>query len=127
MHETNGELMERNDKYKLSDNMFNDALVVISNLIARATTKWTLEETKLFLCSVSRIKTRNKECWVTMSKRDIAEKLEIDPTNRSKMRDMFKISSSEFNSSNQKSIEYNSVELTSTFGNFFRGILKNGR
>ena len=31
MHETNGELMERNDKYKLSDNMFNDALVVISN------------------------------------------------------------------------------------------------
>ena len=90
MHETNGELMERNDKYELSDNMFNDALVVISNLIARATTKWTLEETKLFLCSVSRIKTRNKECWVTMSKRDIAEKLEIDPTNRSKMRDMFK-------------------------------------
>ena len=90
MHETNGELMERNDKYKLSDNMFNDALVVISNLIARATTKWTLEETKLFLCSVSRIKTRNKECWVTKSKRDIAEKLEIDPTNRSKMRDMFK-------------------------------------
>jgi hypothetical protein len=48
MHETNGELMERNDKYKLSNNMFNDALVVVSNLIARATTKWTLEETKLF-------------------------------------------------------------------------------
>ena len=90
MHETNGELMERNDKYELNDNMFNDALVVISNLIARASTKWTLEETKLFLCSVSRIKTRNNDCWVTMSKKDIAEKLEIDPTNRSKMRDMFK-------------------------------------
>lgn len=82
--------IERQDKYSLNENMFNDALVVISNLIARATTKWTLEETKLFLCSVSQIKTRDKENWVTMPKKDIAEKLDIDPTNRSKMREMFK-------------------------------------
>ena len=62
---------------------------------------------------------------------DIILRPELDEDGRIlipvEMRDMFKISSSEFNSSNQKSIEYNSVELTSTFGNFFRGILKNGR
>ncbi len=92
MHEQNLELVdiERKDKYELSDNMLNDALIVISNLIARATTRWTLEETKLFLCSVSQIKKRNNENWVTMSKRDIAEKLDIDPTNRAKMREMYK-------------------------------------
>lgn len=90
LSETESMEIERKDKYELSDNMFNDALVVISNLIARATTKWTLEETKLFLCSVSQIKTRNKDNWVTMPKRDIAEKLDIDPTNRAKMREMFK-------------------------------------
>lgn len=90
MHETNGELMERNDKYKLSNNMFNDALVVVSNLIARATTKWTLEETKLFLCSVSQIKTRDKDNWVMMSKRDIIEKLDINPDNGTWLRQTFK-------------------------------------
>lgn len=92
MHEMK-EVLEgdiRPEVHQLSENMFNDALVVISNLIARASTKWTLEETKLFLCSVSQIKTRDKENWVTMPKKDIAEKLEIDPTNRSKMREMFK-------------------------------------
>ena len=90
MHETNGELMERNDKYKLSNNMFNDALVVVSNLIARATTKWTLEETKLFLCSVSQIKTRDKDNWVMMSKRDIIEKLDINPDNGTWLQQTFK-------------------------------------
>lgn len=71
MHQVTSEPkeIERQDKYSLNENMFNDALVVISNLIARATTKWTLEETKLFLCSVSQIKTRDKENWVTMPKR----------------------------------------------------------
>lgn len=62
---------------------------------------------------------------------DIILRPELDGNGRIvipvEMRDMFKISSSEFNSSNQKMTEYNSVELTSTFGNFFRGILKNGR
>lgn len=82
--------LEKNELKILSNNEFDNALVVISNLIARATTKWTLEETKLFLCSISKIRTRDKDCWVTMSKRDIAEKLDIDPTNRTKMREMFK-------------------------------------
>lgn len=80
----------RPDNTSLSNNMLDDALVVISNLIARATTKWTLEETKLFLCSVSQVKTRDRDNWVTMSKLDIAEKLDIDKSNRPKMREMFK-------------------------------------
>ncbi len=94
MHEFNiysdKEDITRPDQYKMSENMFDDALIVISNLIARATTKWTLEETKLFLCSVSQIQTRDLNNWVTMSKRDIAETLNIDKSNRPKMRDMFK-------------------------------------
>lgn len=94
MHEfnqyTENTELERADKHALSDNMFNDALIVISNIIARATTKWTLEETKLFLCSVSQIKTRDNENWVCMPKKDILEKLDIKPTNGTWLRQIFK-------------------------------------
>ena len=94
MHETNETAdfmeLERKDKYELNDNMFNDALVVISNLIARATTKWTLEETKMFLCSVSQVKRRDKDNWVAMPKRDILEKLDINPDNGTWLRQTFK-------------------------------------
>lgn len=62
---------------------------------------------------------------------DIILRPELDENGRIsipvEVRDMYKISSSEFNSSNQKMIEYNSVELTSTFGDFFRGVLRNGK
>lgn len=71
-------------------NSLEDALVVVSNMIARATTKWTLEETKMFLCSVSQVKTRDKDNWVTISKNDLADKLKIDATNKPKMREMFR-------------------------------------
>lgn len=71
-------------------NSLEDALVVVSNIIARASTKWTLEETKMFLCSVSQIKKRDAENWVTLSKRDLAEKLRIDASNKPKMREMFR-------------------------------------
>lgn len=84
------ENIEKNEVRNMSENMFDNALVVIANLIARATTKWTLEETKLFLCCVTRIRTRDKENWVQLSKIDVAEKLNIDPSNRPKLRDMFK-------------------------------------
>lgn len=71
-------------------NTLEDALVVVSNIIARATTKWTLEETKMFLCGVTQIKKRDAENWVTLSKKDLAEKLRIDASNRSKLREMFR-------------------------------------
>lgn len=93
MHSWNGiddNKIERNDPIVLGEqNVFDDALIVVSNMIARATTKWSLEETKLFLCAVSKIKTRNSENWVTIPKKDILEKLKIDPTNGSKLRQMF--------------------------------------
>lgn len=71
-------------------NGLENALVVVSNLIARASTKWTLEETKMFLCAVSQVKKRDEDNWVTLSKKDLAEKLRIDSTNKSKMRAMFR-------------------------------------
>lgn len=82
--------IEKNEIKTMTDNTLDNALVVISNLIARATTKWSLEETKLFLCSVTKVRLRDSENWVTLSKKDVVEKLSIDPTNRSKLRDMFK-------------------------------------
>ncbi len=82
--------IEKNEIKTMTDNTLDNALVVISNLIARATTKWTLEETKLFLCSVTKIRFRDENNWVTLSKKDVVEKLSIDPTSRSKLRDMFK-------------------------------------
>lgn len=90
MKEWNGLQLEKNELRSMDENVLENALVVISNLIARATTKWTLEETKLFLCMIAKIKTRDEMCWVTLPKKDIAEKLNIDPSNRPKMRDMFK-------------------------------------
>lgn len=91
MHEQKYEL-EKDVKHPVLKypNSFDNALVVVSNLIARASTKWTLEETKMFLCAVSQIKTRDKDNWVTMSKDDLAEKLKIDATNKPKMREMFR-------------------------------------
>lgn len=71
-------------------NSLENALVVVSNLIARASTKWTLEETKMFLCAVSQVKKRDEDNWVILSKKDLAEKLRIDSTNKSKMREMFR-------------------------------------
>ena len=86
--------MEKKSVASLSElkypNSLDEALVVVSNIIARATTKWTLEETKMFLCMVAKIKTRDKDNWVTISKKDLADKLGIDASNKSKMREMFR-------------------------------------
>lgn len=94
MHNWNGfdpDKIEKKDIRELSaDNMLDDALVVMSNLIARATTKWSLEETKMFLCTISKIKTRDENNWVTLKKTDIQEKLGITPQNGSWMREKFK-------------------------------------
>ena len=92
MHEQKYELEEQQTKRPILmyPNSLDNALVVVSNLIARATTKWTLEETKMFLCMVSKVKTRDKDNWVTVSKKDFSEKLGIDASNKPKMREMFR-------------------------------------
>lgn len=43
---------------------FQNAVAVINNLVARATTQWNLEESKLFILSVSQIEQRDKDCWI---------------------------------------------------------------
>ena len=110
MREWNGNEIERNDVRTMTNNQFDNALVVMSNLIARATTKWTLEETKLFLCSVTKIRFRDENNWVTMSKKDIQEKLDIKPTNGIWMRETFKkmIAKSyvQFNGKNDTDLEW---------------------
>lgn len=78
--------ISENITIKDSENCLNNSLVVMSNLIARSSTKFTLEETKIFLCMLSQISTKDKNNWVTISKNEIAEKLNIDPTNRTKLR-----------------------------------------
>ncbi len=90
MKEWTGNEIEKQKNLLRRSNMFDNALVVMSNLIARATTKWTLEETKLFLCAVSKFSTHDDAGWVTLRKSDLASKLDIDSRNVNKLRVMFK-------------------------------------
>lgn len=65
---------------------FKGAVVTVNNLVARATTRWTLEESKLFMTSVSKIDTRDEHGWVRMSKNAIVNLLGLDPRNTNKLR-----------------------------------------
>ena len=64
--------------------------VVMDNLLARATTKWTLEETKIFLLAVSRIQEIDENYEVKLNKKEVMTFLEIDPRNGSLLRQMVK-------------------------------------
>lgn len=48
---------------------FRNAVVVVNNLVARSTTRWTLEEAKLFMLAVSQIEQRDEDCWVRLRKK----------------------------------------------------------
>lgn len=65
---------------------FEKGVVVVSNLISRAATRWSLEESKLFMLAVSRFETRDKDCWVTLDKKEVWKALGIDPTNASQLK-----------------------------------------
>lgn len=56
----------------------NNALVVMSNFMARATTKWSVEETKLFLMTISQISSRDDDCWITLNRSEVIERLGYD-------------------------------------------------
>lgn len=58
---------------------FKNAVVVVSNLVSRASTKWSLDEGKLFMLAVSQIENRDEECWVRMRKKDIIVSLGLNP------------------------------------------------
>ena len=64
--------------------------VVMDNLLARATTRWSLEETKLFLIAVSKIDTIDANHEVKIPKDTVMRLLGWDPTNRSKLRALAK-------------------------------------
>ena len=65
---------------------FQNAVAVINNLVARATTQWNLEESKLFILSVSQIEQRDKDCWIKMRKRDVINTLGVDPRYTSELK-----------------------------------------
>lgn len=65
---------------------FNDAVAVMSNLIVRATTRWTLEESKLFLLAVSQIEQRDEKNWVKLNKKDVANMLGLSTTKTNELR-----------------------------------------
>ncbi len=66
---------------------FKSAVVVVNNLIARATTRWTLEESKLFMLAVSQIEMRDEKGWVRLRKKDVVSTLGMDPRDTSKLRE----------------------------------------
>ena len=77
-------------KLKSSEsNQFDYDLVVMDNLLARAHTRWNLQEVKMFLCCVTQIHTRTDDYVVVLKKNDLMKKLNIDKTNRKKLRTMF--------------------------------------
>ena len=65
---------------------FRNAVVVVNNLVARATTRWTLEEAKLFMLAVSQIEMRDEDCWVRLRKKDIISSLGLDPRKSTDLR-----------------------------------------
>ena len=64
--------------------------VVMDNLLARATTKWTLEETKLFLLAVSRINEIGENNEVQLNKKEVMSFLEMGAHNGNRLRTMVK-------------------------------------
>lgn len=87
MHEWNEKDLEA--EYPITKPDSND-LVVIHNLVARATTRWSADESKLFLFSLTKIGSRNSENWVTIPKKEIYKALGTDPHNAQALRETFK-------------------------------------
>lgn len=70
-----------------SEDMGND-LAVMHNLIARATTDWNIQESKLFLCALSKIKERDSDGWVKLSKSSLRLTLGLPKSNSKYIRDL---------------------------------------
>lgn len=81
--------LEKCNNRTLSKNELDNALVVMANTLARKQTRWNARENKLFLTALSQIKRRDSENWVRLSKADVVAKLDIDPRDTNKLREMF--------------------------------------
>ena len=51
-------------------------IAVMHNFIARAVSRWSLEESKLFICALSQISNHDENGWIKLSKRDLNRVLE---------------------------------------------------
>lgn len=74
---------------KMEHNELENALVVMSNTLARKQTLWSVRETKLFYSALSQIKTRDESNFVKLKKKDLIHKLKIDKRDTNKLRAMF--------------------------------------
>lgn len=70
------------------DEDMGNALAVMHNLIARATTKWDIQESKLFLCALSKIRERDNDGWVKLSKQSLRKTLGLPKGNTVYIRDL---------------------------------------
>ena len=51
-------------------------MAVMHNFIARAVTRWSLEESKLFICALAQIGSHDENGWIKLSKKDLNRVLE---------------------------------------------------
>lgn len=69
---------------------YENALAVMDNLVARATTRWTLTESQLFICALSKIKTRDEKGIVKLPRAQTMKMLGIDSKNSKHLKDVVK-------------------------------------
>lgn len=81
--------IELEDSREMTQNLLDNALVVMHNQLARKQTKWSVRETKLFYSALSQIKWRDKDDWVRLKKSDIVEKIEMDKNDTAKLRKLY--------------------------------------
>lgn len=81
--------VERTDMLPLKKkDMYDNALATMDNLVARATTKWSLKESQLFICALSQIRTRDERGFVKLPKAQTMKMLGIDSKNTDQIKSL---------------------------------------
>lgn len=70
-------------------NQFENAIITMTNNIARGKSTMNVRELKLFLSALSLVRTRDKNCWIQLNKAELMRKLEIDPRDSTKLEDLY--------------------------------------
>lgn len=71
-------------------NIYDNTLAVMDNLVARATTRWSLKEAQLFICALSQIGSRDEAGFIKLNKSDTMKMLGISPTNGKQLKTIAK-------------------------------------
>ena len=61
---------------KIKSNTLDKGLIVMSNMLARAKTSWGLNETRLFLATLTQINTIDNDGYITVNKADLMVKMD---------------------------------------------------